>query len=339
MLKWCLGISLVALLGISALAGAQETTVPDALMDSTDTVARPAQPTQVRELTERRSAYAQHFLMSDGTYQAKISTKPLFYQDDQGSWQPIRTELTPSAELGFSYEATQNQAQVYMPSDTSSFFRVATGNESDRAWVDFRPVNLSGSIALDSDGSGATVSVPDSDVDFRYRVLVEGGLKEDVVLKSASAPNRFLFGLRMHNLKLSQDSETGQISFYSTDENASEDPIFVIPQPFAVDADGQRTTDISVSVDQSGELAILSYQLSAEWLSKAQYPVTIDPPISIQTSAGGVRILGQIVVTVKTIPAVPIMPLYIWDGEPGLTTQACLFKFHSTASHEVAASQ
>lgn len=244
---------------------------------------------RLRELTERRSSHASHWLMSDGRVQAQISTRPVFYQDPQGNWRPISTRLTASTLPGFTYEATQNEAQVYLPAQASGFHRVSAGAGAEQRWVDFRPLDLTGVAVLRPSGTGTTVTDAGPNVDLRYEVLAQGGLKEEILLKSPQAARQFRFEIRMHRLALRQQSEAGEYVLVPNDPGtlpAHEGaPVFTLPEAFAVDSAGRWTTDIRTDVVTNGDTAILTLEVPQDWLAAATFPVILDPTVMVMPDA------------------------------------------------------
>lgn len=65
------------------------------------------------ELPERRDMTAKHYQIGPHLYQAEISTLPVHYQDDTGTWQKI--DLTPSQQADGTVAVTKNVVQLTFP--------------------------------------------------------------------------------------------------------------------------------------------------------------------------------------------------------------------------------
>jgi RHS repeat-associated protein len=181
--------------------------------------------------------------------------------------------LEASQISGFSYQAVENRVQVYLSGDTTAYHRVAIGDR----WVEFRPLNVQGQAEVDSSVTGLAFHDAGVGVDLHYAILREGGLKEDIVLKSPQSLQKIQFQFRMKGLKFYKQPDTGQISF---NDPLSDAPVLEIPQPFAIDSNGNQTTEIQTDVIDNGDTVLVSYSLPSDWLSAAKFPVLLDPTLT-----------------------------------------------------------
>ncbi len=139
--------------------------------------------TLVRELVEKRTEDSTHWLYSDGSVRAEISQAPVRFEDEDGQWRDISTDLV----VGESFGAVESAS-----TEMTTTFDVQSGDEA--------PVSLATdeySVGIDYLGAAerARVVYGDTtrylnvaaDTDLEYRALAEG-IKETLVLKSANAP-------------------------------------------------------------------------------------------------------------------------------------------------------
>lgn len=132
------------------------------------------------------------------------------------------------------------------------------------------PQNLSSALVYEDIIAGA---------DLEY-IVAETSLKENIIVKSAAAPNSYAFLLDAGGLKPVQ-TETGSIEL----QDKNKKTIFVIPAGYMVDADGVMSTEVDYSLKAvTGGKYILTVTADAQWLKDEDrsYPVTIDPPVYIQ---------------------------------------------------------
>ena len=123
------------------------------------------------------------------------------------------------------------------------------------------------------------------DVDLQYD-LFSYNIKESIILKAPQeqaadaddvfTPYRYCFRLDLANLTptLQEDG-----SILMTDDQ--EQPVYEIPTPFMIDANGEVSDAVSYSLTQLEDSYLLTVDADAQWLEAEEraYPVTIDPTI------------------------------------------------------------
>ncbi len=124
---------------------------------------------RVKELTDRRTANASFFQMSDGSVQEELSAVPVHYRDTKGVWKDIDSSVKPIRHDGFTVGSVGNAFQTYFSSNVSSLVRFEEG---------------SGFVQLGADGattsapkvSGSTVTYPDAypGTDISYQTGPDG---------------------------------------------------------------------------------------------------------------------------------------------------------------------
>ena len=132
------------------------------------------------------------------------------------------------------------------------------------------PQNLSSALVYEDIIAGA---------DLEY-IVAETSLKENIIVKSAAAPNSYAFLLDAGGLKPVQ-TEAGSIEL----QDKNKKTVFVIPAGNMVDANGVMSTEVAYSLKAvTGGKYILTVTADAQWLKAEDrsYPVTIDPPVYIQ---------------------------------------------------------
>ena len=116
-------------------------------------------------------------------------------------------------------------------------------------------------------------------VDYQYTVIGDL-IKEDIILNKEVEQNSFSFVLDANGLEARL--EEGILLLYDGD---SEIPVCVITAPEMMDASGEVSLDVSLSLDGD----VLTVTAGRDWLSALEraYPVRVDPTISISDSAIG----------------------------------------------------
>ncbi|MGW8360893.1 DNRLRE domain-containing protein, partial [Streptomyces wedmorensis] len=238
-------------------------------------------PKRVAELTDRRTANARYWKLSDGRVQAEVSAEPTAYRSGK-SWKDIDPTVTAAGSGGFAFTNTTNVARTSFGADAARLLRFEAGNGHAVT------LGLEGAGTLAPVAKGDTVTYKDAvaGADLTYQVG-PGRVKENIVLDSRPAgPVTFTFTLDAGGLT-PKAGEDGSIRFYG--EGA--DPVLVVPAAFMTDARKDASapygTGHSSAVEQKLVKAGKSWKLTvtpdAKWLAapERQYPVTIDPTISI----------------------------------------------------------
>ena len=133
-------------------------------------------------------------------------------------------------------------------------------------------------------GDTVTFTGVSGDTDLSCQVTPDG-VKENLVLSSASAPDTFTFTLSHPGLILRQD-ERGQWGFYMTGEDPK--PILLLEAPLVYDSSQDSLGDPAYSdgaamtvTPGTGESTV-TYSIPESWLTDPArvYPVTLDPSVN-----------------------------------------------------------
>jgi RHS repeat-associated protein len=263
--------------------------------------ARAAKPTQPeREVTELRSARTKTIRQPDGSLKTILSQQSLHFLERQSkAWRDIDASFAASTTQDAKWRSGKNRFSVSLAEETKAGF-----------------------LTFDSAGGSITLSLADAtiakglktkdntvvfkealkDVDLEYVVLPDG-LKENIVLKKAGAPNEYRFRLAPASGDAFQVEERadGSVSFFGSDPSA---PAFTLLPPLVGDAGGPGGSfvpapgKVSMDIERDGEDFVVTLSIDAGWLSSSErvYPVTLDPTLYVQpdiadgeynTTAGG----------------------------------------------------
>ncbi|QIP85021.1 DNRLRE domain-containing protein [Streptomyces sp. Tu 2975] len=241
----------------------------------------PAQ--RVKELTERRTAQARFWQMSDGRVEAELSAQPESYRSG-ASWKPIDTTVRASDAKGFDFANTTNTGRSWFGSDASKLVRFETA--SGQA-VTLGLEGAAKGVAPSAKGDTVTYKGLASGADVSYQVGT-GRVKENITLAGPpKTPAKFVFTLDAGELEPKERGD-GSIALFGEDPA---NPVLVIPPAFMADAKKDKAspygTSYSAKVSQElsrhGKQWRLTVTPDAKWLAapERQYPVVIDPTITI----------------------------------------------------------
>ncbi|MCI6996144.1 MAG: DNRLRE domain-containing protein, partial [Eubacterium sp.] len=118
-------------------------------------------------------------------------------------------------------------------------------------------------------------------VDLEY-ILESQRVKENIILKDASAPNSFVFQYQSHGMEPVQDGN--RILFQDGEGKV----VFEIDAPFVYDASGEFSTEVSVELTKgNGKKCEVTVTVDEAWLTQEgrAFPVVVDPAIRTDQDA------------------------------------------------------
>jgi len=254
-----------------------------AAVPAPDSVPATVSPTVVRELTEKRTANATHYLLSDGTVRAEIQQAPVRFKDKAGAWRGIDTNLLPADGSG-----TVRSASTEV---TTSFGAQRAGTS---------PVRLTGegySVGIDYLGGvegaklamGNQVVYPNVEHDTALAYEARGdGIKETVLLSSADAPSSFRFALDLEGLQMRRDFAGAWGLFRPEDglPTLALAPLVVFDSSENGAGDPAVCADTTMTVTPAGDVAYVTYEISRAWMQDPArvFPIRVDPTITLTNS-------------------------------------------------------
>ncbi|MEV4106050.1 DNRLRE domain-containing protein [Nonomuraea sp. NPDC049695] len=238
---------------------------------------------RVKELTGKRWRYGTVYELEDGRSQAELSTRPVYYQDSSGDWQPIDTTVGSAEGDGFVQGNDKAGFESRFGDKSDKLARIAVGKRQ----VTFGVAGDARQITPQANGSTVTYPGVWDGADLVYTVTASG-VKEHIALsKPPAAGTVYAFTVKTGGGVQARQNSDGSISF--TDQDGKK--AFAIPRPFMFDSEndaaspyGKRAGAITqeLSEQQGGEVTI-TLKPDAAWLAapERKWPVVIDPTIKI----------------------------------------------------------
>ncbi len=247
---------------------------------------------RVKELASRRTPSARFWQLSDGRVEAELTAAPTSYKDPAGkSWKTIDTRVAETEAKGFDFANRTNTGRSWFGSDPDRLLRFEAGDGGQSVTL-----GLEGTSGrLKPEAKDATVTYKDAvgDADLSY-VVGPGRVKENITLSERPAgPVTYTFTLDTEGLT-PKAREDGSIAFFGELPNT---PVLVIPAPYMTDAKKSASSpygyaysaDVTQKLRRAGDGWQLTVTPDAKWLAakERQYPVVIDPTITIAPSPSG----------------------------------------------------
>ena len=239
----------------------------------------PPAPKPGEELLDRRTVNSKTFTTDKpGELRTELYEAPVHFKDPQGRWTAIDDTLGTSKD-----GRRRNTANVFDLSlaDSSTDKAVARLAVDDKHSVGFA-LDGAAEVKAKGDKHSVTYFKVRKDTDMRLTSR-RGGVKDELVLASPAAPDRFVFPLELKGLTASLD-EAGNVIY--RDEAGVERAR--TPHGFMTDANidprsGEAPMSLGVTyalIPWKGGTA-LEVRLDRAWLDDParQYPVTVDPEI------------------------------------------------------------
>ena len=256
---------------------------------SQTTVASQSEPYEKSILFEEPSLREQDqktYRMSDGSFKTVVYPEPIHYKNSN-EWQDIDNTLVLDESLG-GYTNLANDFTVTFAkkSDSKKLVEIKTDDyklswgfvdsASNKQAQKKTKVSSQDSAVLENLSDGIRYNDIYSNVDIEY-LLTSKTLKENIVLKSKNTQNTFELELKLNGATAVLNSDRS-ISIVLVDGTVGA----TIVAPYMFDANGEISTDIEVSLSQSGNKYALTLTPSQSWLANEQraYPVIIDPVIT-----------------------------------------------------------
>ncbi|MFK4150732.1 DNRLRE domain-containing protein [Streptomyces fungicidicus] len=247
---------------------------------------------RVKELTSRRTPSARFWQLSDGRVEAELTAAPTSYRDPGSkSWEAIDTRVAGTKAKGFVFANKTNTGRSWFGSDPERLLRFETA-EGGRS-VTLGLEGARGSLKPEAEGDTVTYKDAVGGADLSYEVG-PGRVKEDITLAERPAgPVTYTFTLDTGGLT-PKARKDGSIAFFGELPNT---PVLVIPAPYMTDAKKSASSpygyeysaDVTQKLVRDGDGWKLTVTPDAKWLAAKdrQYPVVIDPTITIAPSPAG----------------------------------------------------
>ncbi|MFI6951536.1 DNRLRE domain-containing protein [Streptomyces sp. NPDC050422] len=249
---------------------------------------------RVKELTSRRTEHARFWELSDGRVQAEVSAVPTGYGAGKGktkNWKLIDTGVSATDARGFDFSNTSNSARSWFGSDPGKLLKFQAGQDGPAVTLGLEGAE---SKAVSPTAKGSTVTYKDvaaGGADLQYQVG-PGHVKENILLaKAPTGPVSYTFTLDAGGLtpKARQD---GSIALYGELPNT---PVMTIPAAYMTDTRKDASSPYGLAYSsrvgqklvRDGDAWKIVVTPDAKWLASGtrQYPVTIDPTITVTPSA------------------------------------------------------
>ena len=206
-----------------------------------------------------------YFRNVDGAAQVKLSVLSNGPELASIEYKGYRVSLTPVAERGRAVIG-EPLAQA-IPSVGRIRNIEATAEEGSLESVIF-PKHLTSALSYEDVFENA---------DLEY-VVEETQLKENIIIRKQGGVYSYLFRMEADGLN-PEVTEAGNVEL----RNGEGEVVFVIPAGYMYDAAGEYSYDVMYELEEAEEGFLLRVSADASWINDEarQFPITIDPPVSI----------------------------------------------------------
>lgn len=221
------------------------------------------------EVSALRSEFTQTHLLSDGTYETRLSSVPLNYRDASGSWRAIDNDLVRAADGSLKNGA--NSVAVRVPRVASGAVRFAAGGRA----LSFSLATAEDDVTAESTGKVARFQDAVEGVDLSYEV-VGSALKETLTLASAAAPSVYRFDVESGGLT-PRPAASGAVHFVDGEGRRQ----LGFATPWMRDANGVVSQAVAYEIEREGPSSRIALRVDEKWLRapERRFPVVVDPTI------------------------------------------------------------
>ena len=241
--------------------------------------------TRGQELVDRRTATSKTFVGErPGELRTELYASPLHYRDSRGRWADIDADLGSSKDGRRRSGANSFGLAIADSAADASLAEVSLDDSHSVGFGLEEAAKVKGKV----DSKDVTYPKVQRDTDVRLTSRFDG-LKEELVLASPAAPDRFVFPLKLRGLTASID-EGGDVVY----RDASGAERARTPHGFMTDAridpatgEPARSTNVAYTLIPRGKDVALEVRIDRAWLNDPSrvWPVTVDPQIVV--ASGG----------------------------------------------------
>ena len=243
------------------------------------------------ELKERREENVKHFRNPDGTVTAVMFDVPVHRANSDGEWEDIDNRISASAN-----ELATSDSRIKFAKKTtgnSVIFTLHDGNGKITFALDGAAKKISAEVrngTADENADEITKLshierlnssviyrgiLPETDLEY---VVVSNSIKENIILRSALAPDSFVFTVKLNNLSAETTPDGGIAVIRENGET-----VYRIAPPFMYDAAGNMSDSVAYTLEQSGNNTYkITVSADRTWINDESrvFPVTVDPSLS-----------------------------------------------------------
>ena len=280
--------------------------------------------TVLGELTEKRTEYTKEFRLSNGLNLATVYAEPVHYQED-GQWKEIDNTLVATT-AGFRntsgvWDVTfpqnmrgSNAVTIQKDGYTLSFYMSGKLQVQDGAAVASADGAVTFSLQPAAEANAQVQKIdlsqeleqtqyPETVATKNHSRLQYSGvfantnvvydlaanqIKESIIIGQADASLRgYRYVLNTGDM-IPVLEDSGQITLYDKDKKKV---VMVMPAPYLLDAAGEYSGDIAVSLTGARGVYNLTYTLPQSWMADTnrQYPVVLDPVVRADLDPNNIR--------------------------------------------------
>ena len=121
----------------------------------------------------------------------------------------------------------------------------------------------------------------EGEIDLEYK-LNPDGIKENIVIRELSSAYNFRFALHIEGFTMNLSEDGAGIQFFKEAAHEDARPAFIMPKPFMYDMNGNKSDNVTYSIENEDSGTILTVSADPEWINAPErvLPVFIDPQLS-----------------------------------------------------------
>ncbi|MDF2700128.1 MAG: wapA1, partial [Haloplasmataceae bacterium] len=240
------------------------------------------------EVVDKRTEYEKHFRKIDGTYEVGIYNQAVHYLNN-GLWKDIdnslneyETTLETKAnkfKLEFPKKLDDNK-QIKLKMDNYNINWKVLGIDKTDAYYQNGQIKSTNLKELTNVSQSVKYNNIQNNVDIEY-IVAGSDIKENIILNEYVPNFSISFEYKLKDLEIVQNDE-GNVLFVNEDNET----IFTFEELFMFDKNENVSFDLDYEIQDTGNNTyVITITPDDDWLSKANYPVVIDPTLKSGTTS------------------------------------------------------
>lgn len=238
----------------------------------------------LKEIIEDRTMFSKKFNLGNQKFRIETFSHPIHYLKEN-QWIDIKTEIKDLKQWEFTNGVTDNIFNVYFGDDTvlnNHLFGIEYTVNDQNKWINFK---LDGAKNCETEITGENKEKFKfiecmKNIDLEY-IVYPNSLKENIILKEKTDIRKFDFTIKTGGTQIISTNENR----FKIIDNSDEFVVWDIENPYMIDVDGNISYGVKYQMSHNGEFDVLSVIIEdSEFLSRASYPVYVDPTVTVSNS-------------------------------------------------------
>lgn len=237
----------------------------------------------MREILRERTANSKTYDKGGGLKEKVIYPYSKHFMKD-GKWEEVVTDVKEKGNWEFTHAVEENSFKTYFHDSTADNEHLVGVEFEGKAWINLKLKDAKPD-GVRTGSNEYTFLNCFHEVDVQY-LTYPGKLKENIILNKSTAKKRvFTFTIKSEGIRVEKEGNAVKVKHLDTGED-----LWYIGEPFMIDSEGEVSYGVEYELGKAGGMDTLTVRVTDEaFLSKATYPVYVDPTLEVPTFPEGAK--------------------------------------------------